>query len=170
VRRKHILIHFQTVTFAVHDLCLHPSYVAPIRAELESAQYKAFEQSGVGLPLLDSFIKESARLTPVESSKCLIASRSCSANSTVSTRRHALKPFTLADGTKLHPGDWACTPVKAMMQSATHYPSPLDFQGFRFVDPRVLSAVKGEVRQPEPSKLTDPGNTFHVWGTGRMVW
>lgn len=62
--------HFQTVTFAIHDLCLHPSYVAPLRTELSATQYKAFEESGVGLPLLDSFIKESARLTPVESRKC----------------------------------------------------------------------------------------------------
>jgi len=55
-----------TVTFAIHDLCLHPEYVEPLRKECE-AQYADFEQAGTGLPLLDSFIKESARLTPVES-------------------------------------------------------------------------------------------------------
>ena len=57
-----------TVTFAIHDLCLHPEYVEPLRAECE-AQYAEFERTGTGLPLLDSFIKESARLTPVESRK-----------------------------------------------------------------------------------------------------
>lgn len=57
-----------TVTFAIHDLCLHPEYVAPLRAECQ-AQYADFERKGMGLPLLDSFIKESARLTPVESRK-----------------------------------------------------------------------------------------------------
>jgi hypothetical protein len=41
--------------------------VEPIRDELEN-QYSHFERVGQGLPLLDSFIKESARLTPVESS------------------------------------------------------------------------------------------------------
>lgn len=60
-----------TVTFAIHDLCLHPEYVEPLRAECE-AQYDDFERTGTGLPLLDSFIKESARLTPVESRKSLL--------------------------------------------------------------------------------------------------
>lgn len=59
----------QTVSFTIHDLCLHPEYVAPLRKELESPEYLEFERTGKGLPLLDSFLKESARLTPVESSK-----------------------------------------------------------------------------------------------------
>lgn len=61
-----------TVTFAIHDLCLHPEYVAPLRAECQ-AQYADFERKGTGLPLLDSFIKESARLTPVESRKLFLS-------------------------------------------------------------------------------------------------
>lgn len=43
--------------------------MTPLRKEVESSQYAAFEKTAQGLPLLDSFIKESARLTPVESSK-----------------------------------------------------------------------------------------------------
>ncbi|EHK99465.1 putative Ent-kaurene oxidase [Glarea lozoyensis 74030] len=57
-----------TITFAIHDLCIHPEYVAPLRQEMEEG-YADFEKTGLGLPLVDSFIKESARLTPVESSK-----------------------------------------------------------------------------------------------------
>lgn len=56
----------QTLTFAIHDLCLHPEYVDPLRSEIAS-QYDGFQSTGKGFPLLDSFIKESARLTPVES-------------------------------------------------------------------------------------------------------
>lgn len=56
----------KTITFAVQDLCLHPEYKAPLLAEL-STEYGSFERTGSGLALLDSFIKESARLTPVES-------------------------------------------------------------------------------------------------------
>ena len=59
----------KTISFAIHDLCLHPEYVEPLRKELQSSQYEAFEKAAQGLSLLDSFIKESARLTPVESSK-----------------------------------------------------------------------------------------------------
>jgi len=89
----------------------------------------------------------------------------------VATRRHALQPFTLSDGTKVHVGDWACTPVKAMMQAPEHYPSALEFNGFRFAQ-RELAAQEGDftVFQPKPSKLTDVGGSFHVWGTGRMAW
>lgn len=58
----------QTITFAIHDICLHPEYVEPLRRELEG-EYSVFERTAQGLPLLDSFIKESARLTPVEASK-----------------------------------------------------------------------------------------------------
>lgn len=60
-----------TVTVAIEDLCLHPEYVEPLRAEC-TAQYADFERTGTGLPLLDSFIKESARITPVESRKSTI--------------------------------------------------------------------------------------------------
>lgn len=69
----------QTATFAIHDLCIYPEYVSPIRRELESEAYAEFEKTARGLPLLDSFVKESARLTPVESRTC------CSVFSPVTT-------------------------------------------------------------------------------------
>ncbi|CAH0051924.1 unnamed protein product [Clonostachys solani] len=144
-----------TVTFAIHDLCLYPEYVEPLRAELQ-AGYAEFEKTGKGLPLLDSFIKESARLTPVEAQ---------------STRRSALQPFMLSNGLKLEVGDWACTPVRAIMQDPEYFPNPLRFNGFRFVEPSLLSDKDGkfEISQLSPSKLTDVENTYHVWGTGRMA-
>ena len=148
-----------TVTFAIHDLCLHPEYVEPLRRECES-QYAAFEQSGVGLPLLDSFIKESARLTPVESQ---------------STRRSALQPFSLKDGTHVNIGDWFCTPVRAIMTNPVDYPEATTFSGFRFADPQLVKSLENadgafDIMQKKPTKLTDFDMTFHVWGTGRMAW
>ncbi|KAL1962096.1 hypothetical protein VTN77DRAFT_563 [Rasamsonia byssochlamydoides] len=147
-----------TITYAIHDLCLHPEYIEPLRMELESAQYAEFERTGQGLPLLDSFIKESARLTPIES---------------MSTRRHALQPFTLSDGTHLNVGDWACTPIQAMMQDPELYPEPLQFKGFRFVESKVLEQAElSAFKFPQgPSKLTDANinGSWHVWGTGRMA-
>ncbi|KAH8688014.1 cytochrome P450 [Tricladium varicosporioides] len=145
-----------TITFAIHDLCIYPEYVQPLREELLT-QYGEFERTGTGLPLVDSFLKESARLTPVES---------------MSTRRSALQPFVLSDGTKLSPGDWACTPVRAIMQSAKYYPKPLKFYGFRFADGAIISdstASNLNFRQPAASKLSDINQAWHVWGTGRMA-
>jgi cytochrome P450 len=144
-----------TITFAIHDLCLHPEYAEPMRQEL-LAGYADFEKTGLGLPLMDSFIKESARITPVEAQ---------------STRRAALRPFTFSDGTKLNIGDWGCTPVKAIMHDPEFYPEPLQFNGFRFADPAIVKAAGDNFKtpQPKPSKLTDCSSTYHVWGTGRMA-
>ena len=59
----------QTITFTIQDLCIHREYVPLLRREFESPEYVTFEAKARGLPLLDSLIKESARLTPVESRK-----------------------------------------------------------------------------------------------------
>jgi hypothetical protein len=96
----------------------------------------------------------------------------------VSTRRSALKPFTLADGSgHANVGDWFCTPVRAIMTNPAHYPEALQFSGFRFADPNVVKSLSGNttdkldrVMQEKPSKLTDVDMTYHVWGTGRMAW
>ncbi|KAJ8133116.1 hypothetical protein O1611_g504 [Lasiodiplodia mahajangana] len=144
-----------TITFALHDLCLHPEYAQPLRREL-SEHYVQFEQTGVGLPLLDSFIKESARLTPIEAQ---------------STRRGVLQPFTFSDGTRLGIGDWACTPARAIMQKAEYYPDPTSFHGFRFADAATMhkAAIPLSFPSQNPTQLTDVGDTWHVWGTGRMT-
>ena len=95
----------------------------------------------------------------------------------MSTRRYALQPFTLSDGTKLEIGDWACTPVRAMMQNPQNYPKSLEFNGFRFVEADLLEQAASkaftQTLQELPSKLTDvndKNNSWHVWGTGRMAW
>lgn len=89
-----------------------------------------------------------------------------------SSRRWALKPFALSDGTKLNVGDWVCTPVCDIMQNPKFYLDPLAFNRFRFASRDILDDAKGKFKfiQPNPSKLTDIDNTFHVWGTGRMTW
>jgi hypothetical protein len=161
-------------------LCLHPEYLDPLRKELQDG-FAEFEHTGLGLPLLDSFLKESARLTPVESSMCFSFSSSalfsCGLCSLclVATRRSALQPFSLADGTHVRVGDWACTPVKSIMQMPQYYPDPLRFHGFRFVDPKVLESMEPAddivpSSQPNPSKFADLDPTFHFWGTGRCAW
>lgn len=81
----------------MQDLCFHSEYIEPFREELE-VNYGEFERTAQGLPLLDSFIKESARLTPVESSMeyfTLSPSKLAYLDNTlltaaVSTRRYAL--------------------------------------------------------------------------------
>ncbi|RYP53662.1 hypothetical protein DL768_001388 [Monosporascus sp. mg162] len=146
-----------TSTFAIRDIGRRPEYVKHLRAEIES-QYAKFELTGQGLPLLDSFLKESARLTPVES---------------MSTRRAALRPFELSDGTKVGVGDWACTPVFAINNSPDHYPDPSTFNGFRFASKELLDQMSIDTDtgslQPAPSDLAEVSSKWQFWGTGRMA-
>lgn len=58
-----------TLSFAIQDLCLHPEYAEPLLNEVSGERYEEFKTTGHGLPLLDSFIKESARHTPLEAGK-----------------------------------------------------------------------------------------------------
>ena len=64
-------VTIQTATYAVYALCRHPKALEPLRDELESSEYSTFVETAQGLPLLDSFIKESARMSPADSSKFL---------------------------------------------------------------------------------------------------
>ncbi|KAK3995525.1 cytochrome P450 [Cladorrhinum sp. PSN332] len=145
-----------TITVAIQDLCLHPEYLDPMRAEITN-HYDQFELTAYGLPLLDSFIKESSRLTPAE---------------TLSTRRQATHPFTFSDGTKLKPGDWAVTPLLAINKIAEYYPQPHRFNGFRFVSKEALDGIgfssEKLPHQVKPSKLTDVEPSWLMFGIGRQ--
>jgi cytochrome P450 len=144
-------------TFAIRDICMHPEYLDPLRAEIESSAYLKWEATGTGMPLLDSFLKESARLNPLDN---------------VSTRRKALKPFTLSNGAHVEPGEWLATPLAAMLKDSANWAKPNEFLGFRHVAPAHLVALESnDFKSPEPEKaclLTDVSK-WQTWGTGRMA-
>ncbi|KAF2488553.1 cytochrome P450, partial [Lophium mytilinum] len=142
-----------TLTFALFNLSTHPEYIQPLREEMESPAGGEFFVKGEGLPLMDSFLKESSRWTPVES---------------VTTRRCALKDFTFSNGTHVEKGNWICIPVGPMLRDASYYPQPDTFNGFRFASPELVGGAPSI--QPEgPSKFTDISDTWQVWGTGRIT-
>ncbi|KAI1657940.1 cytochrome P450 [Daldinia decipiens] len=142
-----------TLTFAIYSLCEHPEYIDPLREEMESPAGSKFFIEGEGLPLMDSFLKECSRWTPVES---------------VTGRRCTLKGFTFSDGTHVPKGEWVGIPVGPMLQDASKYPQPEVFDGFRFASPKLTG--REHSRQPEgPSNFTDVSETWHVWGTGKLT-
>lgn len=57
------------MAYAIIDLYTRPEYIAPLREEVEGLQFDHFRKASQGLPRVDSFLKESARLNPFESSK-----------------------------------------------------------------------------------------------------
>lgn len=59
------LIQKQLIAFAFYRLCLHPEYIEPLRQEAESFAGNAYSTHNEEMPLLDSFLKEVARLHPI---------------------------------------------------------------------------------------------------------
>jgi hypothetical protein len=124
-------------------------------------------------------MKESARINPVESGKLDRTLKYLSSieyrvtSNLVSSRRMALKPFELSNGTRIEAGEWICTAARGMMLDARYYTAPQEFQGFRFVDPSILNnKLAGDIVsqvQGTPSNFTDIGD-WQLWGTGRSAW
>ncbi|KAI1423599.1 cytochrome P450 [Xylaria sp. FL1777] len=153
-----------TACFALFDLCLHPEYIQPLREEIDRTTWEGFDKSGGKLfPLMDSFMKESARLTPVES---------------ISTRRKALKSFQLSDGTNVEAGQWICSAVRDMNLDPANYSRVNEFHGFRFVESEVLErAFSWDSSLPDTFEIPEPGKAsqfvelsdWQLWGTGRSA-
>ncbi|RDL36451.1 Cytochrome P450 [Venustampulla echinocandica] len=146
-----------TACFVLHDLCLHPEYIPLIRKDIERSGWESFDQSkGQEFPLLDSFMKESSRLNPVEA---------------MSTRRIALKPFELSGGHQVPVGEWVCTAPGAMHRDPAYWAKALEFHGFRFVEPTlykaILSATEFEIPEPGKESAFNEVLDWQLWGTGR---
>ena len=63
----HTIAHMsKSSVFAIEDICFFTKHVDPLRQELSEQPVSAN-----GLPLLDSFLKESARFTSIDASKVL---------------------------------------------------------------------------------------------------
>ena len=82
-------IHLQTVErlnsrqnlhFVFLELCARPEYVELIRGEIEAKNGRLDHETICQLPILDSFIKESVRLNPLDKGK-LLPSLCCDARS-----------------------------------------------------------------------------------------
>lgn len=51
---------------AIHSLCQYPEYLEPLRQEAQVASTNNFTNEAEGMPLMDSFLRESARLNPID--------------------------------------------------------------------------------------------------------
>ncbi|KAL1961857.1 hypothetical protein VTN77DRAFT_981 [Rasamsonia byssochlamydoides] len=134
------------LVYAIYNLCIHPEYIAPLREEIEQASGKwnlgdQFEH----MPLLDSFLRESARLNPLDA---------------LSIQRMALVPFTFSDGTHVPAGNLLAVPQQAFMRDGRHYTDPERFDGFRFV---AFDEDGGSLRSRP--KFTDVSWTYPYWGS-----
>ncbi|KAL4935822.1 hypothetical protein BDV06DRAFT_233927 [Aspergillus oleicola] len=143
--------------YALDDLCRHPQYIQPLRDELSLSQAmmkpSSYPESDSIIdtdttPLLDAFLRESARLNPTDS---------------ISMRRKVLRPTTFSDGTRLARDDIACIPLQMILQSEVNYIDPLTFNPGRFVH----CTASGTCSSNKNSKFTDADVTFPIWGLGK---
>ena len=132
--------------YALDDICEHPEYVPLLREEIQKYSNLTTGDNLTASPLLDSFLRESARLHPSDS---------------ISVRRQAIKAYTFSDGTHIAAGDVACVPLQAIMRDSTYYQDSLTFNGFRFVN---------EDGTRNTALLTDTAPTYPLWGLGRRAW
>ncbi|KAL1969931.1 hypothetical protein VTN77DRAFT_7441 [Rasamsonia byssochlamydoides] len=130
----------------VLELCARPEWQSILRNEIgdDGAQdYERLEK----LPLLDSFIKETIRMNPLD---------------TLAIRRKSLADFTFSDGSVHVPAGWmACVSSYDLMHDEQTYPNPEEFDGWRFVT--AQSSARG-------TKLTEVSEKSLVWGYGSLAW
>ncbi|KAL8885607.1 MAG: hypothetical protein Q9192_006618, partial [Flavoplaca navasiana] len=134
------------LVYAIDALCKHSEYMEPLREEIQKHLRKGesalpFDE----MPLLDSFLKESARLYPSDS---------------ISVRRKALSTFTFSDGSEVKKGEVACVPLRAMMRDDENYDEATVFNGFRFVN---------SDGSKNTSKFADGDRKYPLWGLGRRI-
>jgi cytochrome P450 len=136
-----------SLVYALDDLCFHPEYIDLLRDEISTGICEGRDLDS--LPLLDSFLKESARLNPSDS---------------ISVRRKVLQPFTFGDGTRLMQNDVACIPLQPILRDPNTYQNPLEFDAFRFLRDTTVTGSKST------SRFTDSNAQFPLWGLGKRTW
>ncbi|KAK9423445.1 putative Cytochrome P450 [Seiridium unicorne] len=151
--------------FVILELCLRTEWQTSLRQELEQhlpLDYKSLEQ----LPLLDSFIKETVRLNPLDTrmytrdSKKSLEGHMLTA-SAVAIRRKAMEPYTFSDGSLSIPtGATVCVSAYNLMHNRQTYEDPDSFKATRFIPPSPTVQQR---------KFTEVSETFPVWGYGSLA-
>ena len=137
---------WMNLDFIMLQLCQRPEIQDALKAEIGTLEGLTYDKL-MGLPLLDSFIKETVRLHPLD---------------TLAVRRKAIQPYTFTSGAPHVPaGATVAVSSYDQMHDSNHYPSPNDFQPRRFID--TESPLRG-------AKFTEVSEKFPVWGYGSLAW
>lgn len=141
------------VTYALIDLYSHSEAIEPLRDELHNTALDQLKGAPHELPLMDSFLKESARLSAFE----------CTG-----VRRKALQPFAFSDGVHVSKGEWICIPYRSIMRDPKRFSNALHFDPFRFYEAKPADTnIDGS---PSQNYLTEASDNWLAWGLGRVVW
>ncbi|PSN59696.1 cytochrome P450 [Corynespora cassiicola Philippines] len=133
-----------TLVSILDDLHAHPDAARLIQEEVSTLTDEDKILAHIeSLPLLDSFLKESARLHPSDS---------------ITARRKAVKPFTFSDGTKIEKDDVVCIPLEAFMKDQKRYASGQQFDAFRHISAESTTSQ---------NRFSETSKDFPLWGLGR---
>ncbi|KAL8745382.1 MAG: hypothetical protein Q9190_002461 [Brigantiaea leucoxantha] len=142
--------------FAILELCERKEYVELLRDEIERQEELNYKTIAA-MPILDSFLKESIRVNPLDSK---------------AVRRKALKPYTFSKGAPhIQRDEVICVSSYDLMHDAQKYPRPSDFDGLRFVKnmPSTLD-YKASDSPMRGTPVTEVSKDFPIWGYGSNVW
>ncbi|PKY01598.1 cytochrome P450 [Aspergillus campestris IBT 28561] len=139
-----------TTVNVILDLCQHPEYIQPIREEI----VEAIKAHGIikastlaSLKKLDSFMKESQRLSPMD---------------LMLFNRQVTKPVTLSNNITIPKNTFISMPIYPMCRDPERYPDPETFDGYRFYK---LRQIKEEARYQFAASDRDGP----AWGFGKFA-
>ncbi|KAI1657790.1 cytochrome P450 [Daldinia decipiens] len=131
-----------SLAWAIIELGQHPEYIELLRAEIHAAEQEGHHDFINHLPLMESVLRESSRLHPLDS---------------LTVQRKAIQPFSFTDGTFLPTGTLVAVPQQAIMKDAEYYPNPDQFDPFRF--------HPGDPTREAVQKWTDVNLQYPFWGS-----
>ena len=134
----------------------------------------AFGSLNQEMPYFDSFVKETARLSPGPIRKLapflregkierwvFIPCANVEPTVKVSAPRTVMVPYTSPDGYHVPVGNWLAIPQISLMRDESIWPRAMSFEAFRFVD---------EDNGTSKSRLTHPSYEFPFWGSIQHAW
>ncbi|KAF9528912.1 cytochrome P450 [Crepidotus variabilis] len=129
-------IHTSSMTFthALYNIAAYQEYVHPLREEVEEViSREGWTKAALDqMPRIDSFLKESQRLTPMALNLM---------------GRIAMQDYTFSDGTTIPAGTMMAVYVVNDHTSEEFYENPLKFDGFRFVKRREHAVTSGQTEK-----------------------
>lgn len=135
------------LVYAIYSLCDHPEYIEQLQQEIADNMSSDVEDSFKNMHLLDAFLRESARLNPLDA---------------LSIQRKVLSPFTLPSGGHIPAGNLVAIPQQAVLQNPEYYPNPSHFDPYRYFPNQTRKR-----HQDVTTRYTDVSHSFPYWGSPR---
>ncbi|EAU87973.1 cytochrome P450 [Coprinopsis cinerea okayama7 len=149
-------IHTTSVVLCntLFELAARQEYFAPLRSEVEDAinTYGWTKEATTKMRKVDSFIRESSRVTGITA---------------VSMIRNSRSDFTFSNGVVVPAGFRVAVPADATHRDPQYYEDPHTFKGFRFVDESEDS--EGFNLDSLRNQMVALDTTFLLFGNGRSA-